>query len=578
MNNQTNLNSVQTSTEANTDNSRTNTTFTAPSISDITAQVKTMLQTEWDGSSTPHIVTARDKKYDRQLRLWAANGQAALEEAHVLLLTASAAGAEILKNLVLPGAGTFTVADDKDVTENDVDVNFFLESDSIGKPRAEQLVEYLQELNADTTGHAQIANLKALDGLDPSYWESFSMVVAYQIRPSVLQNVAKVLWEKNIPLLVANSIGFYAYARIVVPEHTVVESHPESTFELRLDCPWPELERYVESIEIEKLGETDYQHVPYIVLLLNYLKRWQTENGAPPSTYAEKNKFKDLVKTGIRYADSENFDEALGAVLREVRPTTISSSVMSIFNDPRAQKLNATSTKFWILTRAVADFVASPVSGGHLPLPGTLPDMKADSKTYIVLQTIYRKKAKEDQEWVANRVSEILSSLGLPSDSISEDEIETFCKFAGHIVVQNGRSIEEEYTPDLAKSKLILTSLTEENSLMHVYLGFRAVEMFEERMGRFPGALDDTEADETTLADIALELVKSWGGEALSDYTLKVVKEFVRSGGGELHNISSLIGGIGAQEIVKLITGQYVPVNNTVIFDGIISAVDKWEL
>lgn len=54
-------------------------------------------------SVTPHIVSARDRKYDRQLRLWAANGQAALEEAHVLLLTASAAGAEILKNLVLPG-------------------------------------------------------------------------------------------------------------------------------------------------------------------------------------------------------------------------------------------------------------------------------------------------------------------------------------------------------------------------------------------------------------------------------------------------------------------------------------------
>lgn len=49
--------------------------------------------------------TAKEKKYDRQLRLWAANGQQALEEAHVLLLNngSGVVGIETLKNLVLPG-------------------------------------------------------------------------------------------------------------------------------------------------------------------------------------------------------------------------------------------------------------------------------------------------------------------------------------------------------------------------------------------------------------------------------------------------------------------------------------------
>ena len=49
--------------------------------------------------------TDKEKKYDRQLRLWAANGQQALEDAHVLLINGGcgAVGAEILKNLVLPG-------------------------------------------------------------------------------------------------------------------------------------------------------------------------------------------------------------------------------------------------------------------------------------------------------------------------------------------------------------------------------------------------------------------------------------------------------------------------------------------
>ena len=49
--------------------------------------------------------TSKERKYDRQLRLWAANGQAALEEANVLLLNSGpgVVGVETLKNLVLPG-------------------------------------------------------------------------------------------------------------------------------------------------------------------------------------------------------------------------------------------------------------------------------------------------------------------------------------------------------------------------------------------------------------------------------------------------------------------------------------------
>lgn len=42
-----------------------------------------------------------------------------------------------------------------------------------------------------------------------------------------------------------------------------------------------------------------------------------------------------------------------------------------------------------------------------------------------------------------------------------------------------------------------------------------------------------------------------------------------RAGGGELHNISSLAGGLVAQEVIKVITKQYIPVDNTCIFDGI---------
>ena len=110
-----------------------------------------------------------DRRYDRQLRLWAASGQRALEDAHVLLINAGsgAAGAEALKNLVLPGRldrwkayeltpgiGRFTIVDPAVVAEADVGVNFFVQADDVGRPRAEATAALLQQLNPAVHGVA----------------------------------------------------------------------------------------------------------------------------------------------------------------------------------------------------------------------------------------------------------------------------------------------------------------------------------------------------------------------------------------------------------------------------------------
>jgi amyloid beta precursor protein binding protein 1 len=49
----------------------------------------------------------------------------------------------------------------------------------------------------------------------------------------------------------------------------------------------------------------------------------------------------------------------------------------------------------------------------------------------------------------------------------------------------------------------------------------------------------------------------------------QAAQEVARSAGGELHNISAVTGGMVAQEMIKIITKQYIPIDNTCIFDGI---------
>lgn len=97
-------------------------------------------------------------KYDRQLRLWGADGQQRLMNTHVLLLNASATGAETLKNLVLPGVQRFTIVDDRAVSLADVTNNFFVARAFLHEPRAQVVTQLLLEMNGDVAGSFRHAN------------------------------------------------------------------------------------------------------------------------------------------------------------------------------------------------------------------------------------------------------------------------------------------------------------------------------------------------------------------------------------------------------------------------------------
>lgn len=71
------------------------------------------------------------------------------------------------------------------------------------------------------------------------------------------------------------------------------------------------------------------------------------------------------------------------------------------------------------------------------------------------------------------------------------------------------------------------------------------------------------------------EILKTIGnispGAVENERVVKISEEVARAGGGELHNTSALTGGMVAQEIIKIITKQYIPIDNTCVFDGITS-------
>jgi len=67
-------------------------------------------------------------------------------------------------------------------------------------------------------------------------------------------------------------------------------------------------------------------------------------------------------------------------------------------------------------------------------------------------------------------------------------------------------------------------------------------------------------------------------GASANQRVIQAAQEVARAKGGELHNISALTGGMVAQEIIKIITKQYVPIDNICVFDGIKSSTQVFRM
>lgn len=85
-------------------------------------------------------------------------------------------------------------------------------------------------------------------------------------------------------------------------------------------------------------------------------------------------------------------------------------------------------------------------------------------------------------------------------------------------------------------------------------------------------ALDATSHVATASAsDIVASIDKSIPNASSNPRVLQIAEEVSRANGGELHNISAITGGMVSQEVIKIITKQYIPIDNTCILDGITS-------
>lgn len=515
---------------------------------------------------------SKELKYDRQLRLWASSGQTNLESSHVCLINASTSGSEALKNLILPGIGSFTIVDDLLVTGDDISSGFFLNEDDLGKPVASSMTSKLQELNRDVNGNSIEKSLEHLiqdANLNSQFWSQFNVVILskrHSTAKNTIDSLKEILWNLNIPLLLVDNIGFYGYLHVIAKEINVVETHPEFLIDLRLDDPWPELTSHVNSIDLDDLDDTDHAHVPYVVILIKALENWKSNHqNLPPQTYTQKKEFKtEYVQALSRDIMNEvNFEEASSNAWRASQTSSIPEHIEEILTTVSSMPPETyLSSNFWVFIKALQSFLVK--NDGKLPLSGVLPDMTADTPNYISIQNIYRDKARRDQELFANEVNSILATLQPETELIESvpsvvppESIQSFCKNCRFLYTTKGS--RQNFNRDM--EELLLTS-SDDNSVLPIYFAMLAFGDFKENFNHEP-TLDD------------LQMITTSADNQIYKNTLK---EILIHSSKQYHNVASFMGGIVGQETLKLVTRQYKALDNLFVYDGVHSVSEKWKI
>ncbi|KAI6185510.1 NEDD8-activating enzyme E1 regulatory subunit [Aphelenchoides besseyi] len=539
-------------------------------------------------------------RYDRQVRLWGDHGQHSISQAKIAVIGSSALSTEILKSLILAGIGSYEIFDHRIIQESDLGNNFFVTKDDLGKLRGKIVCENLNEMNPSVKGAFQ--NLEFT--LDSSFevFAQYSLVVGVHLSTELAIKISDFLFEKNIPFVWTTIVGFVGYVRVVYKEHEVLNDHKEMPpHDFRIQRPFSALLEFVKGFDLDAMNHEQHSHVPYLVLYLKALEKWRArinDSEALPSNYKLRKDFtatlmemQMLNEKGIYNQD--NFAEAKQHLIRSFSGFEINSNLKKLFDDPRTdQQLDKTTSSFWIYVSAIKSFYQA---NGYLPISGRLPDMTSDTNTYTSLLEVYRKQAAMEAEEVFHLALRVRSSPKCRKKEITLEETQKFCKYASRLNAFSGTRLSSEFANSLSSVFAQLLREVEEKSAVTPENGspdgtviphnpsvhplvwlivLKAVENFHSGKNRYPGtngvpcALDTmdlidrikTFAAETNDSDIINrfhELIP-----------VRAIEEICRYGHAELNTTASIMGGIISQEIIKLCTQQYIPIDNTLIFDG----------
>ena len=100
------------------------------------------------------------------------------------------------------------------------------------------------------------------------------------------------------------------------------------------------------------------------------------------------------------------------------------------------------------------------------------------------------------------------------------------------------------------------------------YVLLRAAEQFYSVYKSYPGEKNTAfESDIVQMKSMVGGLLQQWG-VSMCSIPDEHITEFCRYGAGEIHSVAAFLGGVASQEVIKLITHQFVPFDNTFLYNA----------
>ena len=310
---------------------------------------------------------------------------------------------------------------------------------------------------------------------------------------------------------------------------------------------------------------------------------------------------------------SENATEALAAARHCWKaPGAVPPALAETLSDPKLDALDADAPSFWFLLAGLRAFLRGEPPGGAapgaapgaaapepraapvMPLEGSIPDMTCTTEWYVELQRLYRDKADADADAVLRHARRFLRAAGKPEDAVTREEARFFCRHAAHARAVRWRSVADELVWADGAGAALAAKLSDPDATAAWcaarYVVARAVDVFRETRGRYPGTplLDtlspsstDDEMTTTTTCDVdadvealraivetTLDAIGAEADRARTGALEAMTAEAARCAGGEPHAVAAVLGGVGAQEVIKLVTGQFEPEAHTLVYDA----------
>ena len=120
--------------------------------------------------------------------------------------------------------------------------------------------------------------------------------------------------------------------------------------------PFPALQQYADSFDLDTMDKIDYIHTPYAVLQIKAVAKWKAENeGKLPAKFAEKKAFKKMLAEMPTVVDAQNFEEAVKNATECFKKDEMPGDLKSLF-DMYPDMIESSNDKFWIFLNALGKF------------------------------------------------------------------------------------------------------------------------------------------------------------------------------------------------------------------------------